>query len=237
MLESKKRSVETPLKTGLFVDGFTMRKVNEYYRNIHPEYSGINFLGLKHWVAVQVSRYFWPGRSIEMMAHYYHPYRNPEEDRDYRHRGMMHFSDELHKAGFEVHFAGINYANDLCPNLELKEDVMLYARYHQLDALVLVSTQGQYASLPQMLSTMGIQTLLLGWNFVYHNRDREVHWHTDQDLKRLSTYYVPMELIMKKASTDVLAQELFLSPKAKFKACRGVSSGFPRGTSRLPFRQ
>lgn len=237
MLESKDPSPNAPFKAGLFVDGFTLRKVNEYYRNLYPECSGINFLGLKHWVAVQVSRYFWPGRSVQMMAHYYHPYRNPEEDKDYRHRGMMHFSDELQKAGFDVHFAGVNYANDLCPNLELKEDVLLYARYHQLDALVLVSTQGQFASLVQSLSTLGIQTLLLGWNFVYHNKDREVHWHTDQDLKRSASYYVPMELIMKKANTDVLAQELFLSHRAKFKAYRGASSDFRRGTSMLPFRQ
>ncbi|PJJ41221.1 NYN domain-containing protein [Hallerella succinigenes] len=237
MLESKFQGNTAPLKVGLFVDGFTMRKVNEYYRSANPECSGINFLGLKHWVAVQASRYFWPGHAIEMMAHYYHPYRNPEEDNDYRHRGMMYFSDELKKAGYDVHFAGVNYANDLCPNLELKEDVMLYAQYHQLHALVLVSTQGQFATVPQTLASMGIQTLLLGWNFVYHNRDREVHWHTDQDLRRAATYFVPMEQIMKKASTDVLAQELFLSPRLKIKAYREVSSGFPRGTSRLPLRQ
>ena len=78
MLESEFQGNTAPLKVGLCVDGFTMRKVNEYYRSANPECSGINFLGLKHWVAVQASRYFWPGHPIEMMAHYYHPYRNPE---------------------------------------------------------------------------------------------------------------------------------------------------------------
>lgn len=220
-------------KVGLFVDGFTLRKVNEYYRGLNPECAGINFLGLKNWVAVHVSRYFWPGKSVEMMAHYYHPYRNPEADNDFRHAGVKYFSGELSKAGFNVHFASVNYANSLCPNLELKDDVLLYAEYRELDALVLASTQGQYADIPPRLASMDIPTLLLGWNFTYRNREKEIHWHTDQNLKRHSTFYVPMERIMEKASSDELARNLFLSPRTKITACRGAFSGFPRGMSRL----
>ena len=222
-------------KVGFFVDGFTLRKVNEYYRNQVPECNGINLLGLKNWAAAQASRYFWAGRSIEMMSHYYHPYRNPEEDNDFRHRGMMFFSGELAKAGFGVHFAEVNYVKNLCPNMALKEDVLLYAQYKQLDALILASTQGQFAGLPERLARMHVPTLLLGWNFTYCNQNHEVHWHTDKDLRRESTYYIPMERVMEKnrASRDVLTRELFLSPRGKATACRGVSSGFPKGMSRL----
>lgn len=222
-------------KVGFFVDGFTLRKVNEYYRNQVPECNGINLLGLKNWAAAQASRYFWAGCSIEMMSHYYHPYRNPEEDNDFRHRGMMFFSGELAKAGFGVHFAEVNYVKNLCPNMALKEDVLLYAQYKQLDALILASTQGQFAGLPERLARMNVPTLLLGWNFTYCNQNREVHWHTDKDLRRESTYYIPMERVMEKnrASRDVLTRELFLSPRRKATACRGVSSGFPKGMSRL----
>lgn len=218
-------------KVGLFVDGFTLRKVNEYYRNLDAECSGINFLGLKNWVAAQVSRYFWPG-AVEISAHYYHPYRDPKLENDFRHIRMTHFSYELSKAGFEVHFASVNYANNLCPNLELKEDVMLYAEYRQINALVLVSTQGQFADIPLKLGKLDIPTLLLGWNFVYRNRERQVHWHTDQNLRRQSTYYVPMERIMDRTNQDVLSRNLFLSVR-KATVYRGVFSGFPRGMSRL----
>lgn len=229
----EKTSTVSPYRVGLFVDGFTLRKVNEYYRTLHPEFAGVNFLGLRNWAAVQASRYFWPGKSVELMAHYYHPYRDPDADGDFRHAGVKYFSMELSKAGFEVHFASVNYANRLCPNLELADDVMLYAEYRQLDALVLASTQGQFASVPLKLGAMNIPTLLLGWNFTYRNREKEVHWHTDVNLRREATFYVPMERIMNKASTDVLARNLFLSHRENVRACRGAFSGFPTGMSRL----
>ncbi len=215
-------------KVGLFVDGFTLRKVNEYYRSLDPECSGINFIGLKNWVAVNAARHFWPGRQIQVLPHYYHPYRHPDED-GRRQSGIIHFSYELSKAGFDVHFASVNYANDLCPNLELQNDALLYAEYRQIEALALVSTQGQYAELPTRLRKMEIPTLLLGWNFVYRNREREVHWHTDSNLRRTSTFYVPMEKIMNNRS-DVLANGLFLASRPT--ACRGAFSGFPKGMSR-----
>ncbi len=226
-----KTSPTDTFKLGLFIDGFTLRKVNEYYRSQNPECAGINFIGLKNWVVTHATRYFWPGCASQMAAHYYHPYRHPEEDGDYRHQGVIHFSYELSKAGFKVHFASINYANDLCPNLELQNDALLYAEYGELDALVLVSTQGQYAELPMKLRKMNIPTLLLGWNFVYRNREREVHWHTDPNLRRGATHYIPMERIMDNQS-DVLARNLFLSPKKRTTAYRESFSGFLKGMSR-----
>lgn len=225
----------TRFKIGLFVDGFTLRKVNEYYRFQNPDCNGINLLGLKNWVAAQASRYFWPNRPLEMMSHYYHPYRNPELDNDYRHRNIMHFADEIVKAGFSVHFASLDYAHSLCPNMALKEDALLYAQYNQLDALVLVSTQGQFGGLPSTLLKQKIPTLLLGWNFKYTNNDRTIHWHTDQNLRHESTYYIPMERIMdkEKASRDVLAQDLFLLPRMQTKVYPAASADFPRGMSKL----
>ena len=36
-------------RIGFFVDGYTLKKVNEYYRYYHPYKSRIDFKGLKNW--------------------------------------------------------------------------------------------------------------------------------------------------------------------------------------------
>ncbi|MFA6837071.1 MAG: NYN domain-containing protein [Fibrobacteraceae bacterium] len=228
--------IQKELKVCFFVDGFTLRKVNDYYRFYHAHRSSINFLGFKHWAGVQASRCFWPDCSIDFMAHYYHPYRDPSKETSIHSRVSL-FADELLKAGFNVHYGERNYASELCPNLELTEDALLYAKYKKMDALILATTQGQYAELPLRLKNLNVPTLLLGWDFVYPSRSKEIHWHTDQNLRKNSAYYIAMERIMNVAGTssDVLAKGLFLERKKRIDitACRGVSSDFQRGMSRL----
>jgi hypothetical protein len=38
----------SPFRVGIFIDGFTFRKVNEYYRIHDSHHSPIDFMGLKH---------------------------------------------------------------------------------------------------------------------------------------------------------------------------------------------
>ena len=42
-----------PLRIGFFLDGYTLRKVNEYYRVHHRFHSRLDFRGLKSWVQMQ----------------------------------------------------------------------------------------------------------------------------------------------------------------------------------------
>jgi len=39
-----------PLRVGFFLDGYTLKKVNEYYRNHHRFRSQLDFRSLKSWV-------------------------------------------------------------------------------------------------------------------------------------------------------------------------------------------
>ena len=79
------------------------------------------------------------------------------------------------------------------PNMQLVEDAYLYAYYHKIDVLVLLSTQGQYSTLPERLKREGVPMLLLGWNFEYLKGGTPVYWKTDSCLRELSGYYVAME--------------------------------------------
>jgi hypothetical protein len=84
--------------------------------------------------------------------------------------------------------------------MNLFSDALLFASYRKMDAVVLLSTQGQYAMLPDRLRMMGMPTLLLGWNFSYPKEDRVVRWKTDSGLMETSTYYVAMDRVAERCA-------------------------------------
>ncbi len=182
------------LRIGFFLDGFTLKKVNDYYRLHHRFHSNLDFRGLKSWVQMQAFKYFDAScRTIEMESHYYHPFRNPHiYGRSVE--GALKLEHELKAVGFQVHYSSDETEDgELGPNLGLMEDALLFASYCKMDAVVLLSTQGQYAPLPDRLKMMGIPTLLLGWDFIYPKRNRTVRWKTDNCLRETCAHYVAME--------------------------------------------
>lgn len=187
-----------PLRVGFFLDGYTLKKVNEYYRNHHRFRSKLDFRSLKLWVQLQSLKYFEDGkyRDLELEAHYYHPYRDPHIYKEY-HEGALRLEHELELAGYSVHFSrSAPVEGVLGPNLSLMEDALLFAVYRKLDAVVLFSTQGEFAPLPGRLGELGIPTLLLGWNFVYPKAKRNVYWRTDPYLRDSCAHYVAMEKVV-----------------------------------------
>jgi hypothetical protein len=190
------------LRVGFFLDGYTLKKVNEYYLKYHRYHARLDFRALKGWVRDYAVRLL--GREacpVEVEAHYYHPYvRSTDVAELSTGDGMDRFEKQLTLAGFEVHYNTPDHANKMGPNMQLVEDAYLYAYYHKIDVLVLLSTQGQYAMLPDRLRMMGMPTLLLGWNFSYPKEDRVVRWKTDSGLMETSTYYVAMDRVAERCA-------------------------------------
>lgn len=185
---------KNPFRVSLLVDGFTLKKVNEYYRFYHPLRSQLDFRALKNWVRREAQHVFAPSSRYAVMdCHYYHPGRNP---RIYGgSHGLTCFERELRFAGFQIHYCEHVGPDGVKPNMALLEDALVFASYRRMDAVVLFSTQGQYAPLPDRLRMMGLPTLLLGWNFSYAVGERSVRWKTDPNLQELSTYYVAMDRV------------------------------------------
>ena len=182
-----------PVRPFFFVDGYTLKKVNEFYRFYHPFHSRIDFRSLKNWARREAVRLFSPQESYALMeCHYYHPYKDP--GRCAKSYGMLSFMRELRHVGFQVHF-NERVMDGLGPNMGLFNDALLFADYGRMDAAVLLSTQGEFAQLPDRLQMRGIPTLLLGWNFSYPKDDRIVRWKTDSGLMETSTYYVTMDRV------------------------------------------
>ncbi len=181
-------------RVSLLVDGFTLKKVNDYYRFYHPLRTKLDFRGVKNWARREAVRLFAPrSRYAVMDCHYYHPGRNP---RIYGgSHGLACFERELRYAGFQIHYCERVGSEGVRPNMALLEDALVFASYRKMDAVVLFSTQGQYAPLPDKLRMMGLPTLLLGWNFSYVAGERNVRWKTDPYLQELSTYYVAMDRV------------------------------------------
>lgn len=182
-----------PFRPFFFVDGYTLKKVNEFYRFYHPFHSRIDFRSLKNWARREAVRLFSPQESYALMeCHYYHPYKDP--GRCAKSYGMLSFMRELRHVGFQVHF-NERVMDGLGPNMGLFNDALLFADYGRMDAAVLLSTQGEFAQLPDRLQMRGIPTLLLGWNFSYPKDDRIIRWKTDSGLMETSTYYVTMDRV------------------------------------------
>lgn len=203
------------LRVGFFLDGYTLKKVNEYYLKYHKFHSRLDFRELKGWVRDYVMRLFGrEGGIVELESHYYHPYeRSFDVAEPTEENGLDRLEKQLMLAGFEVHYNASADAKKLGPNMQLVEDAYLYAYYRKIDVLVLLSTQGQYSSLPERLKRVGVPMLLLGWNFDYERGNTKVFWRTDSCLRELSGYYVAMEEVAEKYPPKrSAAKNLFMLP-------------------------
>ena len=186
-----------PLRIAFFVDGFTLKKVNEYYRFFHPYHTRLDFRGLRSWARHEALKLFSPKSSFcTRECHYYHPYKRPG---DYASAcGLKGLERELHHGGFNVHYAESVGNDRFTPNLGLIDDALMFAAFGRMGVAVLFSTQGQFSIFPERLRAVGVKTLVLGWNFAYPKADRWVNWQTDSGLRESCDYYVAMEHIANK---------------------------------------
>ena len=189
-----------PLRFFFFVDGFTLKKVNEFYRYHHPYHAKLDFRALKNLARREAVRVFAPGEKYVLMeSHYYHPYKDPSVYGGTH--GISCFERELRFAGFQLHYRDRVDEDGVRPNMNLLEDAMTFASYNKMDGAVLLSTQGQYAPFPNRLRMMGLPTLLLGWNFSYTKNNRHIEWKTDSYLQSLFTYYISMDCVADRGAT------------------------------------
>lgn len=188
---------ESLLRVGFFLDGYTLKKVNEYYSKHHRFHACLDFRGLKSWVHLQIQRYFnKANRVVELESHYYHPQRNPHIYSKSA-NGVFKLEYELRNAGYQIHYSDrLEEDGHLGPNLALIEDALMFATYCKMGAVVLLSTQGQYAPLADKLRILGVPILLLGWSFEYPKNEHNVHWKTDTCLRDNCAHYVAMEKVV-----------------------------------------
>lgn len=207
------------MKTAMFcVDGFTFRRINDYYRDEHLRRGRLQPQGLKTWVRHEIARHLgWTVSKdqLSLDCHFYHPYEDPRVRPASAQNvvGSLRFEETLQTAGFVLHYTAEDSVRRLRPNMDLCDDALLAAVYGQVDVLVLLSTQGQYATLPARLRDLGVPTLLIGWEGTCSTRAGDkVPWRTDRLLRRNATAYTGLEMTVGSAqrTDDPLVEQLFV---------------------------
>lgn len=188
-------------RIGFFIDGFTLKRVNEYYRFYHPYKSRLDFKGLKNWVKAEAVQVFRPQGPVSMESHYYHPYKDPKT-RSWHTPGILKLEQQITEAGMQVHYSENHMDDQYNPNMALMDDAVVFSCYRKLNAIVLLSTQGQYAALPERVARFKVPVLLLGWNFSYRRNDSSVNWRTDVKLRNRSSFYVAMDKVVEDLTED-----------------------------------
>lgn len=198
------------------VDGFTFRRINDFYRDEHARRARLQPGGLKCWAQRELASSLsgWEGEEVVWDNHFYHPYEDPRErPQDVRNVAAgLRFENTLKEAGYAVHYACREMQRPLSPNLELCDDVLLAAVYGRVDACVLLSTQGQYASLLERLRALGVPVLLIGWEQCCRSRQGEaVRWKTDTQLRAQASAYRGLEGVIgnEVRAGDMLVEQLF----------------------------
>jgi hypothetical protein len=209
------------MRTLLFcVDGFTFRRINDFYRDEHPRRARLHPGGFKPWVRREAARLLgWPPDTAQLSldCHFYHPFEDPRSRLGLAANvsGALRFEETLQEAGFAMHYSDEKDIRRLCPNMDLCDDVLLAAVYGQAEALVLFSTQGQYAPLFQRLHDLRLPTILVGWESPCRTRaGAQVPWRTDSLLKHCASHYIGLQDAVgaEAIGKDPFVEQLFLKP-------------------------
>ncbi len=209
-------------KIGVFYDGNFLLHASNYYNYIHSQRKRLSITGLHHfirnWISEEEGVEVKQCRIVE--AHYFRGRINAAEASQ---RGNQLYNDRVFDdilMSEDVHTHYLPLRNlmgrkeergiDVWLSLEVFELTML----RKLDVVALIVSDTDYVPLIRKLNTMGINVMLLSWEFDYQNEEGvKVVTKTSHDLLRLATYPVPMHEVIDDGleMDDPLITELFVT--------------------------
>jgi len=213
-------------KIGVFYDGNFLLHASNFYNYIHPQRRRLSITGLhqfiRNWIAEEENEDVKQCRIVE--AHYFRGRINAAEasQRGNQLYNDRVFDDILMSEDIHTHYLPLRNLMgrkeergiDVWLSLEVFELVML----RQLDVVALIISDTDYVPLVRKLNAMGINVMLLSWEFDYLNEEGiKVVTKTSHDLLRLASYPVPMHEVIDEGLEmgDELIQNLFVTPDAK----------------------
>lgn len=213
-------------KIGIFYDGNFLLHASNYYNYIHPQRRRLSITGLhnfiRNWIAEEEDVDVKQCRIVE--AHYFRGRINAAEasQRGNQLYNDRVFDDILMSEDIHTHYLPLRNllgrkeerGIDVWLSLEVFELTML----RKLDVVALIVSDTDYVPLIRKLNTLGVNVMLLSWEFDYLNEDGvKVVTKTSHDLLRLSTYPVPMHDVIDEGLevNDPLIAELFVASDYK----------------------
>jgi uncharacterized LabA/DUF88 family protein/cold shock CspA family protein len=213
-------------KIGVFYDGNFLLHASNFYNYIHPQRRRLSITGLhqfiRNWIAEEENEDVKQCRIVE--AHYFRGRINAAEasQRGNQLYNDRVFDDILMSEDIHTHYLPLRNLMgrkeergiDVWLSLEVFELAML----RHLDVVALIVSDTDYVPLIRKLNVMGINVMLLSWEFDYTNDDGiKVVTKTSHDLLRLASYPVPMHEIIDEGLEmgDELIRNLFVAPDTK----------------------
>ena len=216
-------------KIGVFYDGNFLLHASNYYNYIHPQRRRLSMTGLhnfvRNWIAEEENVDVKQCRIVE--AHYFRGRINAAEasQRGNQLYNDRVFDDILMSEDIHTHYLPLRNLMgrkeergiDVWLSLEVFELAML----RKLDVVALIVSDTDYVPLVRKLNAMGVNVMLLSWEFDYLNEEGvKVVTKTSHDLLRLASYPVPMHEVIDEGLEmgDPLIQELFVAAETKSSA-------------------
>jgi cold shock CspA family protein/uncharacterized LabA/DUF88 family protein len=213
-------------KIGVFYDGNFLLHASNYYNYIHNQHRRLSITGLhqfiRNWIAEEEGVEVKQCRIVE--AHYFRGRINAAEASQ---RGNQLYNDRVFDdilMSEDVHTHYLPLRNlmgrkeergiDVWLSLEVFELTLL----RKLDVVALIVSDTDYVPLIRKLNAMGVNVMLLSWEFDYQNEEgTKVVTKTSHDLLRLATYPVPMHEVIDDGLEmgDPLITDLFVTPDTK----------------------
>jgi uncharacterized LabA/DUF88 family protein/cold shock CspA family protein len=197
----------TPLKVGIFYDGNFLLHASNYYNYIHPQRSRISINGLHSFIRQRIAKE--EGCEVKWVniaeAHYFRGRINAAEAAQ---RGSQLYNDRVFEdilmaEGIQTHYLPLrNYSGkkeERGIDVWLSLEVFQFAMEGKVDVVALIVSDTDYAPLMRKLSSLGIRTMLLSWEFDYVNDEgAKVVTKTSHELLQLADYPIPMHTEIEK---------------------------------------
>ncbi|MCC8088525.1 MAG: NYN domain-containing protein [Rikenellaceae bacterium] len=210
------------VKIGVFYDGNFFLHASNYYNYVHAQRKRLSITGLHNFIKNRVSfeHGIEPKKCHIVEAHYFRGRINAAEASQ---RGSQLYNDRvfddiLMSEGIHAHYLPLR--NLLGRKEERGIDVWLSLEVYELtlkgrlDMIVLIVSDTDYVPLVRKLNTLGLDIMLLSWEFEYYN-DEGVRMvtKTSHDLLQLATHPVYMQDVIDKGleEGDPVIMDLFVS--------------------------
>ena len=213
-------------KIGVFYDGNFLLHASNYYNYIHPQRRRLSITGLhqfiRNWIAEEENEDLKQCRIVE--SHYFRGRINAAEasQRGNQLYNDRVFDDILMSEDIHTHYLPLRNLMgrkeergiDVWLSLEVFELTVL----RKLDVVALIVSDTDYVPLIRKLNAMGVNVMLLSWEFDYLNDEGvKIVTKTSHDLLRLASYPVPMHEVIDEGLEmgDELIHNLFVAPDVK----------------------
>jgi len=211
-------------RIGVFYDGNYFLHVSNYYNYDHPRRARLSIAGLHRFIEARIGHDLGrPGLAKIVDSHYFRGRLNASEAQQ---RGSVLyydrvFDDILMSSGVTTHYNPLRNKGgrksekgiDVWFALEAYESAML----RQLDAVVLIASDGDYVPLVRKLHALGTRVIVLAWDFEFTtDNGSQMVTRTSQDLLEEASHPIMMNRIIdepRTAGEKALVDDLFVDAK------------------------